>query len=352
MAQITISGDTSGSITLVAPAVSGSTVLTLPTTSATLITDSSGVLNIGSGQVYKDASGNVGIGTSSPAGQLGVNGVVAIGNQAATGSTGTLRLLAAGGVNYIQSGLNTTSASTAPLVFGSINAGNEWMRIDSSGNMGIGTSSPDIYSKLTLNGAQVLGGASTSTNFLGLNRSVSGALLNTGIGGFDMYNSGVKGQLEYYTTTGVVGAALFLTSTPSMEFIVNNAERMRIAANGAREFSDALGVIQYAEGSATWGNVSSTAINLTTVFPDLVIASKALSIQMQIITNSSGVSSTTQLALLLRRVDGTWAAATSIANITSGGTTISVAGAGTTITITFGAAGQYGIAVIKAMSQG
>ena len=50
MAQITISGDTSGSITLVAPAVSGSTVLTLPTTSATLITDSSGVLNIGSGQ--------------------------------------------------------------------------------------------------------------------------------------------------------------------------------------------------------------------------------------------------------------------------------------------------------------
>ena len=41
MSSIVVAGDTSGSITLQAPAVAGSTVLTLPTTSATLITDSS-----------------------------------------------------------------------------------------------------------------------------------------------------------------------------------------------------------------------------------------------------------------------------------------------------------------------
>ena len=74
MSSVIIAGDTSGTITLNAPAVSGTTTLTLPTTSATLLTDSSGVLNIGSGQVYKDASGNVGVGTSSPAAKLAVVG--------------------------------------------------------------------------------------------------------------------------------------------------------------------------------------------------------------------------------------------------------------------------------------
>ena len=84
MSAISVAGDTSGSVTLQAPAVAGSTVLTLPTTSATLITDSSGILNIGSGQLYKDASGNVGIGTSSPASKLDV-----VGNISATGSLNT-----------------------------------------------------------------------------------------------------------------------------------------------------------------------------------------------------------------------------------------------------------------------
>jgi hypothetical protein len=43
MSSITISGDTSGSIILEAPAVSGSTTLTLPTTSGTVLTNASSV---------------------------------------------------------------------------------------------------------------------------------------------------------------------------------------------------------------------------------------------------------------------------------------------------------------------
>jgi hypothetical protein len=43
MASVVISGDTSGSITLAAPAASGSTVLTLPTDSGTIITTASGI---------------------------------------------------------------------------------------------------------------------------------------------------------------------------------------------------------------------------------------------------------------------------------------------------------------------
>jgi hypothetical protein len=42
MAQISIAGDTSGSVSLVAPAVSGTTTLTLPTANGTLVTTASG----------------------------------------------------------------------------------------------------------------------------------------------------------------------------------------------------------------------------------------------------------------------------------------------------------------------
>jgi hypothetical protein len=40
------------------------------------LTGSTDVLNVGSGQIYKDASGNVGIGTSSPGSKLAVNGTI------------------------------------------------------------------------------------------------------------------------------------------------------------------------------------------------------------------------------------------------------------------------------------
>jgi hypothetical protein len=48
MSSITISGDTSGSIILQAPAISGSTTLTLPTTSGTVLTSASTTMPAGS----------------------------------------------------------------------------------------------------------------------------------------------------------------------------------------------------------------------------------------------------------------------------------------------------------------
>lgn len=71
MSAITIAGDTSGSITLDAPAVAGTTVLTLPATSGTVLTqNSSAPVN----SFVVNASGNVGIGTSSPTQRLDIRG--------------------------------------------------------------------------------------------------------------------------------------------------------------------------------------------------------------------------------------------------------------------------------------
>jgi hypothetical protein len=155
MANIVISGDSSGSVTLSAPAVSGTTVLTLPTTSGTLVTTGggstgsftdlaytgtltggTGVVNLGSGQFYKDASGNIGIGRTNPTYKIDM--LVSAGGNALNitdAATSDFQI-----VPGVSSGVVRVGPGSGAMAFYSNNS--ERMRIDSSGNVGIGTSSP------------------------------------------------------------------------------------------------------------------------------------------------------------------------------------------------------------------
>ena len=129
-----------GSVTLTTPATASDFTLTAPAQTATLITNSSGVLDIGSGQIYKDASGNVGIGTSSPDALLTVNTVASFGAGAAA-----LPSIAAKG------DLNTGIWFPAADTIAASTGGSERARITSGGNLLVGTTS-DNGSRLRVTG--------------------------------------------------------------------------------------------------------------------------------------------------------------------------------------------------------
>ena len=183
-ASSTVSGSGFSSYLASPPAIGGTAPAAVSSTNLAYtgtLTGGTGVVNLGSGQFYKDASGLVGIGTSSPSQILDISksqnsplqvrvdnqntGTSAFSNYLLTNSTssggGGLILFGAnfpasalyrsGGMYlYTQAsntgGITINTESAQPIYFGTSNT--ERMRIDSSGNVGIGTSTPSSYGKL------------------------------------------------------------------------------------------------------------------------------------------------------------------------------------------------------------
>jgi hypothetical protein len=202
--SVIINGDTG--ITTPAETVQGA----LTTTGNTILGDATtDTLNVGNGGLVKDASSNVGIGTASPAYKLDINGSVHTNSGYALTTDGSY--FTPSGLAAIPNyGLGSPATSQVSLsAFSAIpfyTNQTERMRIDSSGNVGIGTASPSA--KLQLD--------TTSDTIFRMNTG------GTNIGYLEAYTGGATPLFAMYS----------VPSNGNMAFGTNNTERMRIDSSG------------------------------------------------------------------------------------------------------------------------
>jgi hypothetical protein len=204
----------------------------------------------GSERMRIDSSGNVGIGTSSPANKLEVSGaVVALG--AATAYTNTGLYIQNKGSSVFDVGAWRSGASVAELTFstdsGSDAAPTERMRIDSSGRVGIGTSSPS-------NNIAVYESSSGNAG-IDIDNTQSGTALVIGKQGSTAYGATTAGNgaMYIYDADLSIMADGGASNTSSIKFSAGgNTERMRI---------DSSGHIQVGKTSGSFADVGVRLLN-------------------------------------------------------------------------------------------
>ena len=325
MSSIVIAGDTSGTVTLQAPAVAGSTTVNLPSTPGN---------NGASAVVTTNASGNLGLGVTPSAWSLSGSSALQVKNASLLGFSNNSYLGAncyASGANniYIASDFATrydqVSGQHRWLTAASGTAGNaisftQAMTLDASGNLGVGTTSP----------AQRL------------HVSVATA----GAGAFLQVSNTGDSQTAYFGTNTSGGSIQVVGANP-LQFATNATERARITSGGDVVVTG-VGGLGYGTGSG--GAVTQATSRTTGVTLDktngaitLVSAAGTTTWQTFTVTNNKVAATDT---VIVNQKSGTDLYQIFVTNVAAGSFKISFATTGGTTT----EQPVFNFAVIKAVT--
>jgi hypothetical protein len=235
-----------------------------------------------------DSSGNVGIGTTTPGAKLDVNGPIVIGNITARGdgseggqitfsnaanSAGPLTL----DVDASGNGRLITTVNSANLSLGQLSgtggivqfytANSERMRIDATGNVGIGTSAPPQLLAVGNTTDQFGAGisAAVTTVYFGSPSSGSGGIrrlaYDRASGNFDFIGGSVASPATQMTitSTGNVGIG---TASPSTKLHVAGALTLDTALSVA---NGGTGQTTYTNGQLLIGNTTGNTLTKATL---------------------------------------------------------------------------------------
>jgi hypothetical protein len=198
--------------------------------------------------------------------------------------------------------------------------GAEVMRIDSAGNVGIGTTSPSSFD-------------STGNKLV-----IGSGVGNQGITIFSGTSSAGNILFAEATTApeAYKGVIRYDQASDFMSYWTNGVERVRITSAGAREFLSQNSNFLYA-GDATFTlSGSNITFDLATVFPDLVGNGSGMGI-MLLINQWNGSPNTGYTQITLGQKSSSWSF-TNVSAVNGGsGLASTVTGSGTVITVTSGA---------------
>jgi hypothetical protein len=287
MSKINLTPNASGTgvFTIASPNSNTDRTLNLPDEAGEFVLSASGVIsnftstgiddNATSTAITIDASQNIGIGTTSPAGILNVDTAIA-GDSGASSATRTLFLgqtsgsQATSGKLLIQGIINPSiyrvnidssrgSGAAAPLSFSTANGATETMRIDASGNVTIGSTDAGNAGTLNLSvglagttaGGIQLWSPTNGSHFVQFGDSTGGDGPYRGVVGYNHTNDALIMYTAGTESARIDSSGNLLVGTTSADVITNKAEGVRLENVGnANLYSGTLTTLNLGRANA------------------------------------------------------------------------------------------------------